>query len=141
MSDSRGSIDINWRFDHTGGQPLTSVNISYYQLAGGSTNQSLAVAVVDRTAAISSLVAGFSYRATVAAANQVGSAQSECPVVELNIGKYSCFPLQLGKPKKNVTAHVQYLKRLKEKAGNDSFFRFLPAKLQDLGKPLYVGKN
>ena len=84
-----GGIRVTWRFDHTGGLPLTSQIIDY-QFTPGSTPMQMdgpPVSVGDRTADISSLVAGYTYMPSVNATNDEGSVKEVCPPLMLRTGK------------------------------------------------------
>ncbi len=87
-STANGGIMIYWRFIHTGGLNITSINITYTINNQATIQYGPDVDVNDTAAFIPSLIAGYSYVATVAAENSVGSTSVGCPSVELSYGKY-----------------------------------------------------
>lgn len=86
-SDYGGSISIAWTFIHTGGQRLTSISISCVVVQGTRSCSGPEVSTNQRTAVISSLVAGFTYVPMVTARNADGASIAECPAVNLSVGK------------------------------------------------------
>ncbi len=86
-STVNGGIMIYWRFIHTGGLNILSINITYTINNQTTIHNGLDVDVDDTTASIPSLMAGYSYVATVAAENSVGSTSVGCPSVKLSYGK------------------------------------------------------
>ncbi len=80
---------ITWSYTHTGGLPLTSLNLTYAYTDGTRVIQEEGQGVelddIDHT--LPRLVAGRTYNVIVGAGNSEGSALAQCePVVHL-IGK------------------------------------------------------
>ena len=84
-----GGISIAWRYDHTGGLPLTIVSIRYIFREGSteSVRNGPPVEPDDTTAVIRPLKAGLVYTAMVIAANQQGFRMVQCPSVQLDVGE------------------------------------------------------
>ncbi len=86
-STANGGIMIYWRFIHTGGLNILSINITYTINNQATIQYGPDVDVDDATVFIPSLIAGYSYVPIVAAGNSVGSTSVECSSVRLSYGK------------------------------------------------------
>lgn len=82
-----GGILVTWSYTHTGGLPLTSLNITYTYTNGLVMVQRVGLEKQDHT--LPSLVAGQTYSVSVTAANRIGDATSQCEPVQHLIGKFS----------------------------------------------------
>ena len=85
-SSGRGVITVAWSLPHTGGLPLTSLNVTYYREGRGPV-----VKTVDLDSImllLEDLVTGFNYSLTIRAGNAVGESYDRCPSVTHLIGTW-----------------------------------------------------
>ena len=104
-------MTARWSYAHTGGQPLTSLSVSYLFMEGTTINRvPVDVTSVGATSVeVRNLTTGFEYMFNITAANSVGAASVLCGPTLHAIGglhfmkcdsylPYMCFGRSLVKP-------------------------------------------
>lgn len=86
-----GVVTVVGSLLHTGGLPLTSLNVTYYLEGRGQEGSVPIVRTVDLdsiTLPLDDLVTGFEYSLTIRAGNAVGESVARCPSVTHLIGTW-----------------------------------------------------
>ena len=92
---NNGTIDVSWRFVHTGGLNLTGVSVLYsldtdllqfQPLHSGRGELSVDGDSDPTTISVSELPAGSSYIFKVTSSNEMGNSSSACPPISHSVG-------------------------------------------------------
>ena len=96
LVSTNGIMELSWRFEHTGGLPLTSLSVSYTVTDdSGSPAATPSPVPVDSLNAMSvtvqNLEAGLEYTFTITAENGNGISSIQCGPTSLETGKATCM--------------------------------------------------